>query len=122
MIDWLNFLVRVDFTDIGEMFEEIPLGLLDDNNQRLMASILDSYGPAEAAGKWNMDPLAEEYSLNGAEIVFHAENHRDLPTFSTYKYALGVRFPERSVGPVGILYLCWNDPKVEEPTDPVAEE
>ena len=125
MTSWLNYLVRVDFTEISEMLQDVPVGPLNDEDQRTVAAVLDSYGPAEDAGKWNMDPVANEYTLNGAEVVFNDRNNPNLPTFSTYKYALGLRFPDRSIGPVGTLYLCWNDPVlIENPadTDPATEE
>ena len=122
MKDWLNYLTRVDFTEPGEILREIPLGPLSEADQRLFAQILSDGAAQEDAGKWNMDEHGTEYSLNGAEVVYNELNHRNLPTFSTFKYALGLRFPERSVGPVGTIYLCWHDPKVEEPADPVVEE
>jgi hypothetical protein len=129
MQDWPNYLIRQDFTELGIMLRDIPLGPLNEADQRLVAQILSESGPTTDAGKWNMDEHATEYSLNGAEVVYNELNHRDLPTFSTYKYALGLRFPERSTGPVGTLYFCWHDPVVEAPaeeppveTEPVAEE
>lgn len=120
MQDWLNYLVRADFTDLGEMLHDIPLGPLNEEDQRLVAQILSECAPQEDKDKWNMDEHGTEYSLNGAEVVFNELNNRDLPTFSYFTHALGLRFPERSAAPVGTLYLCWNESAVE--TEPAAEE
>lgn len=114
MKDWLNYLVRADFTEPGEILREIPLGPLNEADQRLFAQILSDGASPEDKDKWNMDEHGKEYCLNGAEVVFNDLNHRDLPTFSTFKYALGLRFPERSTGPIGTIYLCWHDPVEEE--------
>lgn len=114
MKDWLNYLVRADFTEPGEILREIPLGPLNEADQRLFAQILSDGASPEDKDKWNMDEHGKEYCLNGAEVVFNDLNHRDLPTFSTFKYALGLRFPARSIGPVGTIYLCWHDPVEEE--------
>lgn len=119
MQDWPNYLVRQDFTELGIMLHDVPLGPLNEADQRLLAQILSESGPQGDAGKWNMDEGGTEYCLNGAEVVYNELNNRNLPTFSTFKHALGVRFPERSTGPVGTLYFCWNDPAV---TEPAAEE
>lgn len=129
MQDWPNYLIRQDFTELGVMLHDIPLGPLNEADQRLVAQILSESGPTADAGKWNMDENGVEYSLYGAEVVYNDLNNRNLPTFSTYQYALGLSFPERSIGPVGVLYLCWHDPVVEAPaeeppvdTEPTAEE
>lgn len=124
MQDWPNYLIRQDFTELGIMLHDIPLGPLCEADQRLVAQILSESAPQVDKDKWNMDEHGTEYSLNGAEVVFNDLNHRNLPTFSTYQYALGLSFPERSTGPVGTIYLCWHDPVVEVPdeTDPVVEE
>lgn len=122
MQDWPNYLIRQDFTELGVMLHDIPLGPLSEADQRLVAQILSESGPQADKDKWNMDEHGTEYCLNGAEVVYNELNHRDLPTFSTYQYALGLSFPERSIGPVGVLYLCWHDPVVEEPTDPIPAE
>lgn len=125
MQDWPNYLIRADFTDLGEMLHDIPLGLLNDADQRLIAQVLSECAPQDDKDKWNMDEHGTEYSLNGAEVVFNDLNHPNLPTFSTFKYALGLSFPVRSTSPVGTIYLCWHEPAVEEApvvTQPVVEE
>lgn len=125
MQDWLNYLIRQDFTEPGEILREIPLGPLSEPDQRLFAQILSEHAPAADKDKWNMDEHGKEFCLNGAEVVFNDVNNPNLPTFSFFKYALGLRFPERSEGPVGTIYLCWHEPAVEEPADdtpPAAEE
>ena len=119
MQDWSNYLIRQDFTELGIMLHDVPLGPLNEADQRLLAQILAETGPQADSGKWNMDEHGTEYCLNGAEVVYNDLNGRSLPTFSTFKYTLGLCFPERSTGPVGTLYLCWHDP-VE--TEPAAEE
>jgi hypothetical protein len=125
MNDWPNYLIRQDFTEPGEVLSVIPLGLLNEADQRLMTQVLSEHAPQVDKDKWNMDEHGTEYSLNGAEVIYNGLNHRDLPTFSTYKYALGLRFPERSTAPVGTIFLCWHEPVEEEPvaeTPPVSEE
>jgi len=119
MQDWPNYLIRADFTELGELMHDVPVGVLNEPDQRLIAQILAECGPQDDKAKWNLNEQDVEYSLNGAEVVYNELNHPNLPTFSHYKYALGLRFPERSVAPVGTIYLCWNDPAVEE--DPVEE-
>lgn len=116
MNDWPNYLIRQDFTEMGELLAEVPLGLLDESNQRFIASIFASYGPVADQEKWNLEESVNEFSLNGVEVLFNGLNGRDLPTFSTFKYALCLSFPERSTAPIGCLYLCWHDPVVDEPT------
>lgn len=122
MFDWPNYLIRQDFTEIGELLVDIPLGVLNESDRRLVSSVLAEYGPEADAAKWNLEEASNEFSLHGAEIVFNGRNHPDLPTFSFFKYALGVRFPERSTGPIGVIYICWKDPVVETPVEPTPAE
>lgn len=117
MNDWPNYLIRQDFTELGVMLHDIPLGPLSESDQRMVAQILSESGPQADSDKWNMDEHGTEYCLNGAVVVFNDLNNRRLPTFSTYQYALGLSFPERSTGPVGTIYLCWHDPVVSATTD-----
>lgn len=123
MDNWLNYLIRQDFTDMGELLEEIPLGPLDENNQRFVASCLAEYGPVADKDKWNLEESISEFSLFGAEVTYNGPNSTSLPTFSIFKHTLCLVFPARSTAPVGRLFLCWNDAPVEAPaeTDPVEE-
>lgn len=122
MNDWPNLLIRQDFTEVGEMLADVPLGVLNESSMRLVSSVLAEYGPESVQDKWNLDEASNEFSLNGAEVVFNDRNHPDLPTFSFFKYALGVRFPERSIGPVGVIYMCWKEPVVVTPEEPTPAE
>lgn len=123
MDNWLNYLIRQDFTEMGELLQDIPLGLLDESNQRFLASALAEYGPAEDKDKWNLEESVFEFSLFGAEVTYNGPNSNSLPTLSLFKHTLCLTFSERSTAPVGRLYLCWHDPVVEAPaeTDPVEE-
>lgn len=110
MSDWPNYLIRTDFTARGAQLAQIPLGPLDDSDQRFIAAVLaDDTDPANK-DKWNLDPASTEFSLNGVEVVFNGLNKQSLPTFSFFKYALGLKFPERSTAPVGSIYMCWYEP------------
>jgi hypothetical protein len=123
MDNWLNYLIRQDFTEMGELLEAIPLGPLDESNQRFIASCLAEYGPEEGKDKWNLEEAIFEFSLFGTEVTYNGLNSTSLPTLSLFKRTLCLTFPERSTAPVGRLYLCWNEPAVEAPaeTDSVEE-
>lgn len=123
MNDWPNYLIRQDFTEMAGFLEDIPVGPLDESNQRLVASILSEYGPVAEQQKWNLEESVNEFSLNGAEVLYNGFNSPNFPTFSVFKHTLCLSFPERSTAPVGRLHLCWNDPAVEESaeTNPTEE-
>jgi len=122
MNDWPNYLLRADFTEMGELLAGIQLGQCDIRNMQLLSSVLANYGPEEDRSKWNAQADLREYSTFGVEVVYNGLNNQSLPTFSIFKYALCVKFPEGSVAPCGRLYLCWNDPAVEESAEPAASE
>ena len=122
MSDWLNYLIRQDFTEIGELLEDIPVGPLDEANQRFLASALSEYGPVADKDKWNLEESVFEFSLFGAEVTYNGRNSQSLPTLSLFKNTLCVVFSERSQGPVGRLYLCWNDVAVEAPAETAPSE
>jgi hypothetical protein len=122
MNDWPNYLIRTDFTEMGEVLAKVQVGEMDIINARLISTILSEYGPEAERSLWNTQPDLNEFSLFGAEVKYNGPNTQSMPTFSTFKYALCICFPERSVAPVGRLYLCWNDPVVEEPTETTAGE
>lgn len=113
-IDWRNFMLRCDFTEYADQLSAIPVGSLNESTERAIASALDAVGPADARDKWSFGQMASEWSLYGVEVTYNGENHRDYPTISIFKHCLALRFPEWSTAPVGVLYMCWNDPVVEE--------
>lgn len=112
MNDWPNYLIRTDFTEMGSLLGQVQLGEMDIINQRLISTVLSAYGPEAERNLWNTQADLYEYSLTGAEVLYNGLNNHSLPTFSIFKYALCISFPERSVAPCGRLYLCWNDPAV----------
>lgn len=124
MTDWPNYLIRSDFTKYADRLEAIPLGVVDENSARTLASVLAEYGSEEDRSKWNLTEGVTEFSLYGAVVSINGLNSRSYPTFSFYRYTLAVDFPEASTAPVGRLHLCWNDPVAEEPpvVEPMAEE
>ena len=113
-IDWRNYLLRCNFTQFADQLSAVPLGVLQEGDQRLIAAALDEIGPLDDKGKWSFSQMAEEWSLYGVEIIYNGLNSRDFPTISIYKHCLAMRFPEWATAPVGVLYMCWNDPVVEE--------
>lgn len=113
-IDWRNFMLRCDFTEYADQLSAVPLGPLDEGSSRMIASALETVGPWEGRDKWSFSQMAAEWSLYGAEVVYNGANHRDFPTISIFKHCLSLRFPEWSTAPVGDVYMCWNDPVVEE--------
>lgn len=110
MNDWPNYLIRTDFTEMGDQLATVQVGEMDIINARLISAVLSAYGPEAERSLWNTQPDLNEFSLFGAEVKYNGLNKQSLPTFSTFKYALCISFPERSVAPCGRLYLCWNDP------------
>lgn len=112
MNDWPNYLIRTDFTEVGESLAKIQRGEMDIINQKIVLGILSTYGPEAERELWNTDVDSTEFSLQGADVVYNGLNNHNMPTFSTFKYALCLSFPARSVAPRGRLYLCWNDPAV----------
>lgn len=114
MSDWPNYLIRQDFTARGKDLAKIPVGLLDEGGQRMISAILSENGIAEDKDKWSISADSTDYSLNGVEVVYNGVNKYSLPTFSFFKYALGLKFPARSTGPTGYVYLCWYEPSDEE--------
>jgi hypothetical protein len=122
MNDWPNYLIRTDFTGIGDQLAKIQLGEMDIINARLVTTALSTYGPEAERSLWNTQPDSNEFSLLGAEVLFNGLNKHSLPTFSIFKYALCISFPARSVAPCGRFYLCWNDPVVEVPAETTDSE
>jgi hypothetical protein len=115
MSNWPNYLIRQDFTLHGNELAAVPLGLLDESNQRLIAAVLSEGADQADKDKWNMEEYGTEYSLNGVEVVFNDLNKVSLPTFSFFKYALGLKFPEVSTAPAGTIYMCWHEPAAKAP-------
>ena len=122
MDNWLNYLIRQDFTEMGELLQDIPVGPLDESNQRFLASALSEYGPVADKDKWNLEEAVTEFSLFGAEVSYNGLNNTSLPTLSLFKRTLCLTFSERSTAPVGRLYLCWHEPVVEAPAETAPSE
>jgi len=115
MSNWPNYLIRQDFTARGNQLSAVPLGLLNESDQRLIAALLSEGADRADKDKWNMEEYGTEYSLNGVEVVFNGLNKNSLPTFSFFKYALGLKFPAASTAPVGTIYMCWYEPAAKAP-------
>lgn len=113
--DWLNWLIRTNFTDHAAALEVIPRGPLNDEGDlRAVTAAFDAVGPMEARGKWSFGQMADTYSLYGVEVLYNGLNDRSFPTLSLFKYCLKIKFPTWSVTPPAqtVLYLCYNDPVI----------
>jgi hypothetical protein len=60
MNDWPNYLIRTDFTEMGEVLAKVQVGEMDIINARLISTILSEYGPEAERSLWNTQPDLNE--------------------------------------------------------------
>lgn len=114
-IEWPNYFFHNDFSVYAELLNSIPLGPLSDEHIQQLIGAFSIVDTGEGREYWTTEDGTNEWSLQGAQVIYNGDNKTSLPTRFNMQKALGLVFPETSVGPVGRLFLVWNDPAVAEP-------
>lgn len=120
--EWPNYFFFSDFSEHQELLSAMPLGPVSEENQFLLASIISEVDKGVGTGKWTDNSPTNEWGLQGVEIVYNDKNAQRLPTRYRQCNAIGLKFPETSIGPVGVVYLTYVIPELETPTEETPSE
>lgn len=114
-VDSRNYFFFSDFSPHHELLSKMPLGPVSEENQLLIASIIDEIDKGVGAGKWMFESPIKQWGLQDVEIIYNGANSQRLPTRPKHSFAMGLLFPNDSVVPQGAVYITYSEPVPEEP-------
>ncbi len=99
-----------DFTAVKSVLDTYPVEIVLDEFSTDLLDAIKQVDVGDGKELWNLDPLATEWSLHGATVVYNGVNDATLPTNSSYKYVMGIQLRADITVPAGVMYLHYNDP------------